>query len=157
MRQGDTITPFRAPASTGQTLAWDSFAGKLPVILLFLPSVSEPADVDHIKEFDRIQADFGRERSQLLGVCKATASELRQAAADHSFTIPILADAAGKIIADFGMSEPDGSARRATVIVDRNGTVAKMFDRAEPSGHAAAVLETVRELKRSDQYEMTTG
>ncbi len=38
---GQDIESFRAPASTGQTLSWDSFAGKLPVVIAFIPSVRD--------------------------------------------------------------------------------------------------------------------
>lgn len=155
MQPGDQITPFRAPASTGHTLEWDAYAGKVPVVLAFLPGVHEAADLDELAEFDRMHAEFGEERVQVLGVVKATASHVRDTAERNGFSVPVLADAAGTIIASFGMDEPDGSAKRATVIIDRSGTVAKTFDHAPPSGHAAAVLAAVRELKDSDDYEMT--
>lgn len=155
MRPGDQITPFRAPASTGHTLEWDAYRDKTPVVMVFLPGLHDTADLDELAEFDRIHSEFGEERVQVLGVVKATAKHVRDTAEEHGFTIPVLADASGEIISSFEVNEPDGSAKRATVIVDRSGTVAKVFDHAPPSGHAAAVLEAVRELKTSDDYAMT--
>jgi peroxiredoxin Q/BCP len=144
------IPNFRLPASTGQTLERDAYVGKVPLVIFFLPGIDEPVDRDQIRRYDELLSEFGRERSQPLGVARATARELRDLSDEMGLRIPLLADAGGEMARDFDVLDPDGAPRRVTVLGDTDGRVVRVFDPASPDGQADAMLTAVRELDRGE-------
>lgn len=164
MREGEHLASFRLPASTGQTLERDSFLGKVPLVIFFLPGVDDDVDRDQILSYDSLLKEFGTERSQALGVTKETARTLRDLADDLGLGVPLLADAAGEMARQFDVDDPDGRPRRVTFLADKEGVVVRRIDPAPPDGQAASMLAAVKELAqgeigapRRDQLEEPPG
>lgn len=122
---GQTIESFRAPASTGQTLSWDSYAGKVPIAMAFLPDTD---DEETLAEFNDRHNEFSERRIQLLGVAPDTATDLRDVADRMNITFPILADPAESMFRSFDAIGSDGQPTERAVIVDRSGTVAEILE-----------------------------
>lgn len=139
------IPDFRLPASTGHTLSLDSFMGKVPLVLVFIPDVHSPDGIALLEELDRRQKDFGSERSQLLAIAKETARSVRDLSDERGISVPILADASGGMARDFSV-EPDGEA--VAVVSDKSGRVkrrfAPFFDGTDPTPAVESLLYTVR-------------
>lgn len=144
------IPNFRLPASTGQTLERDAYVGKVPLVIFFLPGIEDPVDRAQIRRYDELLSDFGRERSQPLGVARATARSLRDLSDEMDLQIPLLADAGGEMSRDFDVLDPDGRPRRVTVLADADGKVVRWFEPASAEGQADAMLNAVRELERGE-------
>lgn len=74
--------------------------------------------------------------------------ELNQKFTDtNKYTYPLLSDTDLKLIKALGIETPKGGmAQRVTFIVDREGKIAKIFDKVAPKGHADEVLKAVKEL-----------
>ena len=143
---GRSIPHFSVPASTGQTLSLDSFRGKTPLALFFLPGVEMEEDLALIQEYNDHLADFGRQRSQLIGVVKERARTVRDLADWMNLHVPLLADASGAMIRDFGVDEPDGRARHAMIVSDKDGNLVHRFDPAPIEAQVEVALATIRGL-----------
>jgi peroxiredoxin Q/BCP len=78
----------------------------------------------------------------------ADAVELNQKFTDkESYNFPLLCDTDLKLIKALGILSPKANmAQRVTFVVDRDGKIAKIFDRVTPKGHADEVLKVVKEL-----------
>jgi len=143
------IADFRLAASTGQTLAFDSFKGKVPLVIVFVDLTSDE-DRDLLTELSSHHKDFGSERSQILAVARATAREVRQASEDLGLTIPILADASGAMARDYQAEDEDGNTRRVAVVADKVGRVVRHFDplpvQDDPTGVTEALLYAGRAI-----------
>ena len=143
------IADFRLAASTGQTLAFDSFKGKVPLVIVFVDLTSDE-DRDLLTELSSHHKDFGSERSQILAVARATAREVRQASEDLGLTIPILADASGAMARDYQAEDEDGNTKRVAVVADKVGRVVRHFDplpvQDDPTGVTEALLYAVRAI-----------
>lgn len=143
------IADFSLAASTGQTLAFDSFKGKVPLVIVFVDLTSDE-DRDLLTELSSHHKDFGSERSQILAVARATARETRQASEDMGLTIPILADASGAMARDYQAEDEDGNTRRVAVVADKVGRVVRHFDplpiQDDPTGVTEALLYAVRAI-----------
>ena len=64
--------------------------------------------------------------------------------AKYGFVFPLVSDADRSIVAAYGVQKEGGtSARRATVVIARGGTIALAYDTVTAAGHAAAVLADV--------------
>ena len=146
MTEHDQLEDFRLPASTGITLSLESFRGKVPLALVFLPEDRAIA-LGLLEEMDRRHKDFGVERAQLLAVMRATAREVRDLADDHELSVPILADASGAMARDYDAAE---SAHPVAVVADKQGNVKRRFtnflDDNDPEPAVESILYTVRAL-----------
>lgn len=147
VENGQMIPTFSLPASTGQTLDRDSYLGKMPMVIFFLPDAESETDRSLLGEYDRLLRDFGEETSQVLGVTKMTARQVRDLSDEMGLSLPVLADAGGEMARQFGVAEADGSLHRATFVIDRHGKVVRRFDPASPVKQAPDMLEAIRALK----------
>jgi peroxiredoxin Q/BCP len=64
----------------------------------------------------------------------------------NKYTYPLLCDADGKLITALGIKSKNGLAMRVTYIVDKEGKIAKVYDKVAPKGHAEEVLKDVKAL-----------
>ena len=151
---GRSIPDFSLPASTGQTLGLESFRGKTPLAIFFLPGIQSETDLALLRRYDSHLADFGSQRSQVLGVVMERARTVRDLADSMDLHLPILADASGSVVRDFGVDEPDGRPRNALIISDKEGNLVRRFDPAPLEGQVEAALAAIRELS-SEALEST--
>ena len=148
---GQQIDSFRAPASTGQTLSWDSFAGKVPIVMAFIPATEGREKL--LTELSQRHKDFSDRRIQLMGVALETATDLRDLADRLDITFPILADPSGSMFRSFDAIGSDGQPTERVVIVDRSGTVAGV---SEEEMSAGAMLSAIDALDDSN-FEMAVN
>jgi peroxiredoxin len=143
------IADFSLPASTGQTLSFDSFKGKVPMVIVFV-DLGSNEDRDLLGELSSRHKDFGTERSQILAVARATARETREISEDMDLSFPILADANGAMARDFEVEDGDGRPQRVAVVADKEGQVVRRFDplpiQDDPTGVTEALLYAVRAI-----------
>lgn len=146
MTETGQLKDFRLPASTGATLSLESFRGKVPLALVFLPD-DEAERFALLEEMDRRHKDFGTERAQLLAVMRATARDVRRMADDHGLTVPILADASGAMARDYDTADHPHA---VAVVADKDGNVRRrligLLDGNDPEPAVESVLYTVRSL-----------
>ena len=152
---GEKAPGFRAHSSQGHTLESASFVGKTPMVLFFFPKAGTRGCDIEIAGFNERLKDFGQNRVQVLGVSRDSPRELREYAEKHGIKVTLLGDQGSQIIRDYGVEKENGTARRVTVIVDRNGDVAHVFDPVTPEGHPEEVLDTIKRLRQDRPETMT--
>lgn len=143
---GRSIPDFSLPASTGQTLGLESFRGKTPLAIFFLPGIQSETDLAVLRRYDSHLADFGSQRSQVLGVVVERARTVRDLADSMDLHLPVLADASGSMTRDFGVAEPDGRPRHALIVSDKEGNLVRRFDPAPLEDQVEVALATVGRL-----------
>jgi peroxiredoxin len=145
MSNSEQIPGFRLPASTGHTLEYEAFRGKVPLALVFVPDAHTANGVDLLEELDRRLRDFGAERSQALAVVKETARSVRELAEERGLAVPILADASGSMARDFGAAEADHA---VALVADAEGRIKRrfdpFFDGTDPTPAVESLLNTIR-------------
>jgi peroxiredoxin len=124
------------PASTGQTLSWTSFEGKIPILLVCMP---DGIDTELVAGFDTIHARFGDHRIQLMAVAPATAREVREEADRSSTTFPILADPSRVMLSAVG-SNP------TAVLYDRSGQEVRVYDLTDPAVTPDSVIQDISSM-----------
>jgi peroxiredoxin len=145
-----TAPPFRAPSSRGQTLELDSFAGKVPIVLVPVGRLDAPKAGELVRALDEHEVDFGHCRVQVLGLAEATAHQVREYAADHGFELTLLADPDGAIIRDYGLDDGHGRA----VVVDRSLRVTELLGGPDDASAVGEwLLRAVRTSGVADETE----
>lgn len=144
------IGDFSLPASTGQTLSFDSFRGKVPMVIVFLGDPPPEDDGSLLTALDSHLKDFGSQRSQLLVVIRATARKAREVADELELSVPLLADASGTMARDHGAEDDQGQRHLVALVVDKEGAIKRRFDplplEEGPDDAIEALLYSVRAL-----------
>lgn len=148
------IENFRLPASTGHTLSFESFRGKVPLVIVFVPDADTSQGTILLEELDRRHADFGSERAQVLTVTKETARRVRELADERGLSIPILADASGAMARQFAVAETGVSA----LVADEQGRIERRWDplfqdATDPAAAVDSLLDTLRSMDRSSSRD----
>ncbi len=152
MTPTQTSPTFSTAASTGQTLGTESFRGKVPVVLLFLPDPG--ASMDVLETYNAAHSDMAQRRTQLLAVAPLTASEARDLAEQVGITYPVLSDPAFTMFRDFDATTGDGDPRPCSVVVDKTGTVAAVTETVLSPEEMMAQLDN---LEESSRFEMAVN
>lgn len=151
------IEDFRLPASTGHTLSFESFRGKVPLVIVFVSNADTAQSTRLLEELDRRHADFGAERAQVLAVTKETARRVRELADQRGLSIPILADASGAMARQFAVAETGISA----LVADEEGRIERrwdplLHDATDPTPAVDSLLHTVRTMDRASGSSQAT-
>lgn len=148
------IEDFRLPASTGHTLSFESFRGKVPLVIVFIPDADTPQSTSFLEELDRRHADFGSERAQVLAVTKETARRVRDLADQRGLSIPILADASGAMARQFEVADTGVSA----LVADKEGRIERRWDPLLDEGtDPAAVVDSLLDALKAMGSESSHG
>jgi peroxiredoxin len=130
------IPNFRTAASTGQTLSWSSFEGKVPVLMLCMPD-----GINHelMQNADALHSRFGDHRVQVLAVAPLTAREAREESERSSFTIPILSDPNRELLDGVGGGT-------VGILYDRDGQEVRTYDLTDTAVTADTILQDVSSM-----------
>jgi len=86
---------------------------------------------------------------QVIGASVDSAKANRAFAQRYDIAFPLLCDTDYAVSTAFGVARPPvGTARRATFVIDTDGTLLRVFANVHAGGHAAEVLAAVREIWR---------
>lgn len=67
----------------------------------------------------------------------------------ESYTFPLLSDSDAKLIKELGIEIAGRKmSQRVTFIVDREGKIAKIYDKVTPKDHAKEVLKDVKAIDK---------
>ena len=150
---GDSMPDIALETPEGGTVRPSDFRGRKAVIW-FYPKDNTPGCTTEAKDFTALAGEFEKAGVALLGVSKDSAARHRGFAAKHSLSVPLATDAA-----EGGLSDALGiwtekqlygkkftGMVRTTYLLDAEGRIARVWNKAKVSGHAAEVLEAAKAL-----------
>ncbi len=152
-RVGDRAPTFRAIASTGE-VSLDDFAGKQSVVLYFYPKADTPGCTKESCAFRDHSAEFTRRGVAIIGVSADDVSAQQAFDAKYNLRFPLIADTDRKVIGAYGAwgerTRPDGSkvqgVMRWTFLIDKSGTIRKVYQNVTPEEHASEILRDIDSL-----------
>ena len=153
---GQAAPEFSLPDADMDMFDLRSLLGRSPFVLYFFIKDGTPGCVSEATEFSDLDGEFCRLGCQVIGVSRddcITHAEFRDR---HGLSVRLLSDPECEVAALYGawqLRETDGIRRmgmvRSTFVVDRQGVVRHALYGVNPRGHAAEVLQLVRELDNS--------
>jgi peroxiredoxin Q/BCP len=81
----------------------------------------------------------------IFGVSTDTLDLQQQFCNKENLTFPVLADADKKVAREYGVLTPKGYAQRATFVIDKKGTVRKVYPSANAATNPEEVLTYIKE------------
>lgn len=152
LRPGQAAPSFDLPDADMNVVSLQTFRNKRNVVLYFYPKDDTPGCTMEAIGFSELDDDFGALKTVVLGVNMDDCLSHGAFRDKHGLTVQLLADVDGDVCRRYGVlqdKEVDGKARtcivRSTFIIDRKGLLVHTLYGVAPRGHAATVLELLRE------------
>jgi peroxiredoxin Q/BCP len=152
VEEGKKAPDFTAPTDGGGKLKLSDLRGK-PVVLYFYPKDDTSGCTAEACSFRDNAATFKKLKAQVVGVSKDSVASHDKFKKKYSLTFPLVSDADGKICAKYGTWVEKSlygrkymGIERATFLIDKTGTVAKVWHKVKVPGHVDEVLQAVKAL-----------
>ena len=149
---GMKVPNFTASATGDKEFTLSDHAGKY-VVLYFYPKDNTPGCTVEAKEFRDAQDEFVSEDAVVLGVSPDPAVSHCKFIQRFELNFSLLADEDHKIAEKYGVwveknmyGKKYMGIERSTFLVLADGSLADVWRKVKVKGHAAAVLDTVREI-----------
>ncbi|MGE5182595.1 MAG: peroxiredoxin [Acidobacteriota bacterium] len=149
---GKKAPAFALESSEGGKVKLSDLAGK-PVVVYFYPRDNTPGCTLEAQDFRNAMPTFKKLGAIVLGVSKDSIASHCKFRDKYELSFPLLSDPEGKVLEAYGAwgdkvmyGKKLKGIIRSTVLVDRDGKVARHWPKVSVKGHVADVIEAVKEL-----------
>ena len=149
---GKKAPAFSLKDQNGNTHRLSDYAGK-PVVLFFYPRDNTPGCTKEACDFQQNLPDFKTNKAEVFGVSILDEASKGRFAKKYDLSFPLLADADHAVAEKYGVWQRKSFLGkkymgnvRTTYLIDREGKVARRWDKVKVNGHADEVLDAVRSL-----------
>jgi thioredoxin-dependent peroxiredoxin len=151
--EGKPAPDFELPDAAGHPVRLRDLTAKGSVVIYFYPKDLTPGCTREACDF---RDNLNRVRAagaQLVGISADTPQLHQKFAEKHELNFPLLSDTGKGVLKAYGVFKKKSlygrefmGIERTTFVVDRKGTVRKVFPKVKVEGHASAVLEALKGL-----------
>lgn len=143
---------FRLPRDGGALVSLADYAGQ-KLVIFFYPRANTPGCTKEAIEFTRLSPDFAEAETAVLGVSADPLKTQESFRDKYELATPLLSDtthAMLKAYAAWGEKSMYGKTfegvLRTTVLINREGTIVKIWRNVKVDGHADVVLDAARQI-----------
>jgi peroxiredoxin Q/BCP len=149
---GRKAPPFTLKDQSGKTHRLSDYAGR-PVILFFYPKDDTTGCTKEACGFRDSLPKFERTTAVVLGISILDEASKAKFARKYDLNFPLLADPEHEVAEKYGVWQKRSmygrsfmGVARTTYLIDKDGTIAKRWDKVKVDSHAEEVLEAVNAL-----------
>ena len=149
---GKPAPDFSLPSTTGENISLKQFKGKKTVVLYFYPKDETPGCTREACDFRDLAAEFERHNAVILGISTDSLESHQHFRDKQKLPFPLLSDEDTSVSKLFGVYKQKNlygkkymGIERTTFIIDKTGRIAQIYPKVKVEGHAADVLEFLRE------------
>ena len=146
---GTPAPDFALPADDGTTVRLSELRGR-NVVLFFYPKDDTPGCTIEAREFGEAYSRFQAQDTLVLGISADGVDSHIRFKTRFGLPYPLLADEEHTVSEAYGVWKEKSmfgktfmGIERSTFVVDRDGTIAHVFRKVKPEGHADEVGEAV--------------
>lgn len=146
------VADFKADATGNQQLRLKDFRGQ-NVVLYFYPKDNTPGCTLEGQDFRDLHSKFKRQKTVILGVSRDSIAAHEKFREKQKFPFDLLSDADERLCAKFDVIREKTlygrkfmGIERSTFLIDADGKLRREWRKVKVKGHAAQVLDAVREL-----------
>lgn len=144
------VADFKCAATGDQAVQLKSLRGK-KVVLYFYPKDATPGCTTEGQEFRDLHARFKRQNALIFGVSRDSIASHEKFKAKHKFPFELLSDPDEKLCRQFDVIKEKNlygrkfmGIERSTFLIDEQGKLREEWRKVKVKGHAAAVLDAVK-------------
>ena len=153
LNSGDIAPQFALPDAKMDMVQLSDFLHKKIVVLYFFNGDKTPGGILEAIEFSDRVAAFAKYDAVILGVSMDDCMAHESFSDEHGLEFDLLSDTEGEVCTLYHAQhqwEAKGVVRygieRSTFVIDQSGVIRHAFYHVTPKGHAAEILELVKQL-----------
>jgi peroxiredoxin Q/BCP len=150
--EGDPVPDVALTGMDGERVSPADFKGN-KLVLYFYPKDDTSGCTREAQDFTALAAEFEKAGTWILGVSKDGPKSHAKFAGKYELKVKLASDEDGSACAAFGTWVEKSmygrkymGIERATFLIDRDGTVARIWRKVKVAGHAEQVLAAARDL-----------
>jgi thioredoxin-dependent peroxiredoxin len=144
---GTKAPPFSLPATDGREISLDSLKGR-KVVLYFYPKDDTRGCTLEAQDFQALKKDFAAADTEIIGISPDSLKSHDRFRAKYSLDFVLASDEARTMLEAYGVWTQKSmfghkymGVERTTVLIDREGNIARVWNKVKVAGHAKDVLE----------------
>lgn len=149
LARGDTAPNFSIESLNG-TVKKSTFKGKY-LVLYFYPKDNTPGCTTEAIDFTSLSDKFEAANAEILGVSKDSLKKHENFRDKQNLGINLGSDESGEVCEAYGVwvekkmyGKTFMGIQRSTFLIDPKGKIAEVWPKVKVKGHAAAVLEALK-------------
>jgi thioredoxin-dependent peroxiredoxin len=149
---GTKAPAFSLPATGGKDISLESLKGK-KVVLYFYPKDDTSGCTLEAKDFQAIRKEFEAADTEIVGVSPDPLKSHDKFRTKYDLEFPLASDEEKSMLEAYGVWVEKSmygrkymGVERTTVLIDRDGTIAQVWNKVKVPGHATEVLAAAKAL-----------
>ncbi len=149
---GTQAPAFSLPATGGAELSLDSLRGR-NVVLYFYPKDDTSGCTLEARNFQALRKEFEEAHTVIVGVSPDSLKSHDRFRAKYDLDFPLASDEGKAMLEAYGVWVEKSmfgrkymGVERTTVLIDREGRIARVWNKVKVPGHAEEVLAAARAL-----------
>lgn len=149
---GTHAPAFALPATDGRTISLDDLKGR-KVVLYFYPKDDTSGCTLEAQNFQALSSEFRAAETEIVGVSPDGLKSHDRFRTKYGLTFPLASDEAKAMLEAYGVWVEKSmygrrymGVERTTVLIDRDGRIARIWNKVKVPGHAEEVLAAARAL-----------
>eukprot|EP00903_Cladosiphon_okamuranus_P016373 g15100.t1 len=144
---GTDAPPFNVKDQDGKEVTLDSFKGEKNVVVFFYPKDNTPSCTKEACKFRDLKDEYEALECAVLGVSADHETSHGKFIAKYGLNFSLLADTDRSLIKAYGASKAGDKIQRSTVLVDKEGKVAAVWNPVSGAEqHPVQVLAKLKEM-----------
>jgi peroxiredoxin Q/BCP len=152
VKPGSEAPAFTLPRDGGGSLSLADFKGR-KLVLYFYPKADTPGCTRESIAFSGLKTAFARAETDIVGVSADPVKAQDRFRDKHGLTVALASDETKKMLIHYGVWGEKSmygrkfmGVRRTTVLIDRAGRIAQVWENVKVPGHAEEVLAAAKAL-----------
>jgi peroxiredoxin Q/BCP len=149
---GTKAPAFSLPRDGGGTVALADFKGQ-KLVLYFFPRADTPGCTVESRAFSALSQAFAKAGTAVLGVSADPVKAQDAFKAKHGLAVALASDESHRMLDAYGVwgeksmyGKKFMGITRTTVLIDRDGRIARVWPKVKVEGHADEVLAAAKDL-----------
>ena len=152
INEGDNAIHFKMPIDDENFVTLDSFPDN-NIILYFYPKDDTPGCTREAIDFTSHINAFNECKTKIIGVSAASISKHKKFIEKHKLEVILASDEDKKVCEDYGVwieksmyGKKFMGIERATILIDKNRKIRKIWRKVSVTGHVEEVLEAAQNI-----------
>lgn len=152
IKPGNLAPDFTLPVTGGKDFALSAHRGRI-VVLFFYPKDDTSGCTAEAISFSALKPQFDALGATVAGLSPDTVKSHDKFRLKHNLTVELASDEEKRVLKAYGVWVEKSmygrkymGVERTTVLVDRDGRIAEVWNKVKVPGHAAEVLDAAKAL-----------
>ena len=153
LKVGDKAPAFTLPATGGVPISLEGLRGK-KAILYFYPKDDTPGCTSEAIAFQGLKGEFAKAGAEIIGISADSIASHDKFARKHNLDFALASDEEKAMLEAYGVwveksmyGKKYMGIERTTVLIDREGRIAKIWPKVKVPGHAEEVLAAAKAIR----------